>query len=179
MIKSALACVILLAQFSVVRAKEGSVHGDIMLPERPYAKFRRLLAVKLGPTTFDCGRIIVMPAFEPEFAVSVHSSDVSNTKRTYYVTCVTAADNLWQKSDMVQYPRRAEQVRTDRIDAEIPETTAKLLRDAWLVMLQAAKNKPAPSSEGMGSTPSGHNVYGVVDSESATWRANSSGAERV
>ena len=99
-------------------------------------EYRRIWSAKLEVTPFDCGRFVVLPAFEPESSVSIHSYLGRDGMTGYRVTYILAAKNMWQASDMIRYPEKARAIRTRRIDADIPGPAAKLLREVWLKLLR-------------------------------------------
>ena len=101
-----------------------------------FPEYRRIWTAKLEVTPFDCGRFVVLPAFEQESSVSVYSYARKGGTPGYRVTYILAANNMWQASDGVRYPEKANAIRTRRIDADIPESTAQLLRKVWLHILQ-------------------------------------------
>lgn len=97
--------------------------------------YRKILVSKLGITPFDCGRAFLMPPFDPEASCSVYRTS-KNGQRIYCVTCISVRQNLWQRTDAAHYPARAKNIKAERLDAEIPERTAHLVREVWLRMLQ-------------------------------------------
>jgi hypothetical protein len=105
---------------------------------RKYPEYREVLLSKLGVTPFDCGRSIILPFSDTEASQSVYSKSI-NGRRIYYVTRISSERNLWDLTDGGRYPKRAGSVRTHRIDAELPEQTAKLLKQVWLAMLQGSQ----------------------------------------
>src|ERR1041384_6803384 len=97
--------------------------------------YRHILDDKLNLTPFNCGRSVVMPPFEGEGTTSVYSLGKGG-KRVFYVTNVSASENLWQKTDACHLPARAKQVTVSRFDAEIPQHAAELIKEMSLRMLQ-------------------------------------------
>jgi hypothetical protein len=108
--------------------------------------YRLIWLNKLGPTRFDCGRMIVEPAFAPEYSVSVYSRPSASRPRRYFVTYMTADQNLWQTTDAGRHPKAAEAAKIRRVDCEIPASTAYLLRQAWIQMLSGSQ-RPRPMRE--------------------------------
>jgi hypothetical protein len=110
---------------------------DHLVPLTPEqnSTYRNILLSKIGVTPFNCGRAMLLPPSEPEASISVYWL-TENGKRIYFVTSMSAAKNLWQQTDAIRYPMRAKSVQVDRIDAEIPGRTARLIRDVWLRMLK-------------------------------------------
>ncbi len=101
-----------------------------------FADYRRIWAAKLEVTAFDCGRFVSLPPFDPESSVSMYSYKSDSGLRKYRITYILAADNMWQASDGVKYPEKAKSIRTTRVDLDMPESTALLLRNVWLRILQ-------------------------------------------
>ena len=97
--------------------------------------YRRLWSPKLEVTRFDCGRFVVLPAFEPGYSVSIYSNRDSGAEANYRITYVSLKENLWQVSDGLRDTKKATDVKTSRIDADIPRSTAKLLGRVWLRIL--------------------------------------------
>jgi hypothetical protein len=93
--------------------------------------YRGVCKAKLERTPFDCGRTLVLPAFEFERSISIYSQRVPRAQPNYRVTYIWAETNIWQVSDGMHVPSRGQAVRTHRIDADIPEKTALLLRKVW------------------------------------------------
>ena len=108
-----------------------------------YPQYRKILLAKLSVTPFDCGRLIVLPFSDTEGSQSVYSK-FNNGQHSYYVTRISREKNLWDETDGGRYARKAASIRTHRIDAAIPERTAKLLRQVWLAMLQGPQ-RPRPT----------------------------------
>jgi hypothetical protein len=108
-------------------------------------QYRHLLESKLGVTPFDCGRAIVELPFEGELSVSVYSSSQENRQPRYFVTYVKAEHNLWQRTGMLKHPDAARSVKAMRHDAEIPDTTAKFVKDVWVRMLKDVRRDPRSS----------------------------------
>ena len=106
---------------------------EVDLAELP--KIRSILLKKLGPTPFDYGRMMVEPAFLPEFSVSVYSRSLEGRGRKYFVTYIETDRNIWQATDIGRHPKEAEKVKIRRIDCEIDAPIAALLRQAWIQML--------------------------------------------
>jgi hypothetical protein len=100
-----------------------------------FPKYRRVWSAKLEVTPFDCGRFVSLPAFEPESSVSVYSYQRKDGTTVYRVAYIEAENNIWQASDMVRNRKEAMAVKTRRIDADIPESTALLLRKVWSTLL--------------------------------------------
>ena len=110
-------------------------------------QYYSLLSSLLGLTGFDCGRTIVVPAFEPEYSVSVYTRSGAGAS-TYGVTYVIAETNVWQRTNEGRDRTAVPKVR--RFDAEIPEQTAHLLREIWMGMLtgpQRPRPTPTPRRE--------------------------------
>ena len=120
---------------------------DHLEPEPAYLSehpnYRKVLISKLGVTPFDCGRLLALPFPGGEASQSVYSKS-SNGRRVYYVTRISSEKNLWDLTDGGRHPEMARSVKTQRIDAEIPQNTAELLRQVWLGMLEGSQ-KPRPT----------------------------------
>ena len=128
--------------------------GLLQVDLTEFARYRAIRLSKLGPTRFDCGRMIVEPAFAPEYSVSVYSRQKEGKQRVYFATYVLAGSSLWQNSEIGRYPQRAEAIRVHRIDAKVPKRTAKLLKEAWLQMLSGAQRPRSIREEDVRSTDS-------------------------
>lgn len=110
--------------------------------------YRATLLSKIGITPFDYGRIIVRPSFEPEFAISVYSQRDTHGRPAHHITYISLAENLYQKTDGGHHVEKARRLRTRRIDADLSETTANVLREVWFQMLRRASGHvPPPRSE--------------------------------
>jgi hypothetical protein len=107
-------------------------------------EFRDLLNVKLGVTPFDCGRVTDSSSLGPEGVLSVWSETKAG-RRTYRVTSVEAADNLWQRTKSMRDADKARSVTTHRIDVQISEPIAEKIKQVWTGMLRDAR--PASPSE--------------------------------
>lgn len=108
-------------------------------------QYRNVLESKLGVTPFDCGRVIVELPFEGELSVSVYSNSQRNRQPRYFVTYVKAEHNLWQRTGMLKHADAARSVKAMRQDAEMPKTTAKLVKDVWVRMLKDVRRYPSSS----------------------------------
>ena len=107
--------------------------------------YRRLLASRLGVTPFNCGRATLLPAFDPEGSVSVYWV-LGSGHKMYRVTFIEVAKNLYQRTDGARYPARAKAVKDRRLDTEIPERTALVVREVWLRMLRDVKPISLPTN---------------------------------
>jgi hypothetical protein len=117
---------------------------DHLLPVdlNEFQKYRAIAAEKMCPTPFDCGRMIVTPAFiKPEQSVSVYSRRTDDGKRSrYYVAYLEAKENIWDASDGGRLRGRAKNIKVRRVDAEIAETTAQLVKQVWIGMLSGPQS---------------------------------------
>jgi hypothetical protein len=105
--------------------------------------YRKLRLAKLGITSFDYGRVIVEPAFAPEHSVSLYRKSTPDGHVRAIITYVVADRNLWDATNGGIDIKRAQQVKTRRIDCEIPTRTAEKVRQVWIAML-AGKQRPIP-----------------------------------
>jgi hypothetical protein len=121
-----------LASFAAIR----DPFLEVDLKQNP--EYRKIYTSKLEQTPFDCGRFVSLPAFEPESSVSVYSYRSEDGVTKYRVTYILAMDNMWQASDGIHFPERAKAVKTRRIDADIPASTALLLKNVWLRILSGS-----------------------------------------
>lgn len=139
--------ILLLLIFQVV---SGRADVDHLVPINPTwsPEFRAILAKKLGPTAFDCGRVIVEPPFQrPEESVSVYSREMATGQRAYFVTYMVAEKNIREITDGADFPERGNDIKIRRIDAEIPKKTAEVIREVWLRMLEAVSGHFPPEGE--------------------------------
>jgi hypothetical protein len=111
-----------------------------------FPKYRALWMAKLGPTPFNHARMMVEPAFAPEYSVSVYSRSLSRDQVKYVVTYIAADQNFWQATDIGRQPQRAQSVKTRRIDCEISKQTGDKLKQAWIEML-SGDQQPKPMRE--------------------------------
>ena len=129
----------------------GASNSDHLLPVdlKQFSRYRHLLRSTLGVTPFNCGRWTLWPPFQGEVCLSVYEIS-GNGKRTCFVTYIAAEQNLYQRTEAAQHPERARAVKIDRIDGEIPERTAHLLKEVWTRMLtgpHGAAPTPPPKKE--------------------------------
>jgi hypothetical protein len=114
-------------------------YDDALAPrdrsDKKIENYHRLLNAKLSVTPFDCGRVLDTPSFERENMVSVYSR-LRKGQRTYYVSLVEPEAQLWKYSDLKKQTHDARNVPVRRIEAEIPASLGKRLKQAWLEMLQ-------------------------------------------
>jgi hypothetical protein len=121
-------------------------YADHLLPVEPERnpKYWKILMSKIGVAPFNCGRAIILPAFEPEGATSVYGLS-KNGRTSYYVTDVSARKNVWQQTDGARFPEKGQLVGVERRDAEISAHTALLVREVWMRMLSGPQTpKPTP-----------------------------------
>src|SRR5262249_49089483 len=71
---------------------------EVDLAEFP--TYRALCLGRLGRTPFNYARMIVQPAFAPEYSVSAYSRSNGRGHVRYVVTYVGLDRNLWQATDM-------------------------------------------------------------------------------
>lgn len=139
--------VIALATHLLCAQLRAAVKFDHLEPEPTYLhehpEYLRLLIAKLCVTPFDCGRLIALSFPGGEGSQSVYSKS-SNRGQTYYVTRISLEKNLWDITSGGRRPEMARSIKAKRIDAEIPQKTAWLLRQCWIGMLEGAQ-KPRPT----------------------------------
>ena len=111
-----------------------------------FPRSRGILLSKLGPTPFDCGRVIFKPAFAPEYSVSVHSTRVGDKLPKYVATYIKAEDSLNELFEPGVDPKEAQAVKVRRIDCEISKQTAEKLKQAWMGML-SGNQRARPMTE--------------------------------
>ncbi len=122
--------------------------ADHLLPADPEIlgnKYVAILKEKLCVTPFDEGRVLILPAFAGEESLSVYSQRRDKGHQLHYVTYLAASENLSDRTGSGRYPQEAKNVRIRRIDAEIPERTAKLVKRGWFEAL--AHTRPLSKSE--------------------------------
>ena len=102
------------------------------------AEYRRILAAKLGPTPFDCGRVIVHVFPAPEYSVSVYTVPGS---REHKVTFIAAKKSLWMHRSSFE---SAMSVKARRIDANIPAKLAGKLRNVYERVLSNVRQGEPP-----------------------------------
>ncbi len=128
-----------------VLALEAASDGDrlyqVNLAEFP--KYRALLLGKLGSTPFNCGRVMVQPAFAPEYSISVYSRSLARGEVEYFVAYVAADQSLWEESEAGKEPEQAEHIHIRHVNCEIPKQIAEKVKQAWLGML-AGNQHPIP-----------------------------------
>ena len=116
---------------------------DHLLPPTNLAEFpayKTLIRKKLERTEFDCGRIILMPAFSNSNESSISVYDCSeNGQVRYKVTCIMAMDRLWDASNGGALPERGASVKTRRIDFFIPSALAEKLKIAIATLVKTAR----------------------------------------
>jgi hypothetical protein len=118
-----------------------------LIPADPlFEKYREFLASKLGHTPFDCGRVLIKPAFEGESSISVYCVSAKHVGQKCRVTYTEARDNLWQRTNALQNLERASRVKIKRIDADISATTALSVRRAFSRILKMMR--PHTTREG-------------------------------
>lgn len=106
-------------------------------------RFRAVLTSKLGPTRFDCGRVVFEPAFSPEYSVSVYSRESVDKRQQYFATYVVAEDSLNERTEIGRHAWKGNAVKSHRLDCQIPQRTAELVRRAWIGML-SGNQSPRP-----------------------------------
>ena len=139
-----------------------------------FPKYRTVSMAKLNPTPFNYARMMVEPAFAPEYSVSVYSQSIRPNRVKCVVTYIIADQNLWQATDIARQPQRAKGVKTRRIDCEIPKQTAENVNQAWIGMLSgdqhprpmrpedAARTTDATIAEFSVQLPRGETLYGEM-----------------
>lgn len=84
-----------------------------------FPRYRALWLGRLGPTSFNYARMMVQPAFAPEYSVSAYSRQDGRGQVRYVVTYVALDRSLWQTTDIGRHPKEAEVVQIRRVDCEI------------------------------------------------------------
>jgi len=116
---------------------------DHLLPSTDLAAFpayKTLMRKKLERTKFDCGRIILRPAFSNsnESSISVYGCSENGHVR-YKVTCIMAMDSLWDASNGGALPEKGASVKTRRIDFFIPNALAEKLKTPIATLVKTAR----------------------------------------
>lgn len=155
----------------VAKAPQDSI---ILVDSHKFPEYRKIWLEKIAATPFDCGRVTLLFPFDPESCISVYTQQ-SAQGRVYRVTCAWPETNLWQRTDGGRHPQRAKNVKINRIDADIPEKTAELLRAVWLRMLQGARHgtpdlkdwqvipQDSPDIEWSLERPGNSSIYGQLN----------------
>jgi hypothetical protein len=94
---------------------------------------------KLCVTPSDYGRVLILPAFTGEEALSVYSLRSSGGQESHYVTWTVASENLNDRTRSGHDPDESKHVGIRRLDAEIPERTARLVRQVWAAALKQVR----------------------------------------
>jgi hypothetical protein len=112
----------------------------IPIDPNKFPEYRALWKSKLERTPFDCGRVVILPAFEFERSISIYSRSARG-QREYRITYVwpETQTNLWEVSGGGQHPNKAKSIKTRQIDADVPKTTALLLQALWSRILKASE----------------------------------------
>jgi len=105
------------------------------LDREMFSRFYDVLLSYFSVTPFDCGRGIVANSSNPEYSISVYSTSQRGESTRYHATYIAADSNLWQETNRGYDPEKARNVKMRRLDAEFPQRTAILLKDAWRGML--------------------------------------------
>lgn len=143
-----LTVVLIFAAALSLSASYASALDDHLIPADPlFQKYREFLASKLGQTPFNCGRVFIEPAFEPESAISVYCSSTRDGSQKCKVTCTKASDNFWQSTNALHDVDRASRVQIARIDAEISASTALSVRTAFSRILKLTRPHVAQEGE--------------------------------
>ena len=113
---------------------------DHLIPaDALFQRYRDFLAFRLANRLFNCGRVIVAPAFEGESSISVYCVSTKDLREKCRVTYTQASDNLWQQTSALQHLERASHIKISRIDAEISAKTAVSVREAFLRILKVTR----------------------------------------
>lgn len=127
-----------------------SADMDHLVPvdTKRHRTYRKIFTSKLGLTPFDYGRIIFLPSFEGESSLSIYcSAHKSARPNICFITSVRARDNLWQLTDAGREAAKAQSAKVHRVDAEIPQETAALVKEAWQKMLANVKERESLRSD--------------------------------
>lgn len=118
-----------------------------LLNRKLFARYRQILTSHLAGTPFDRGRVIVCPAFEPEYSISIYNSGGSTARATYRVTYLSAKESIWGLTNGGNDLSQTKKIKVRRMDADIPESTAALLKQVWARMLGHAHGQAPPTGE--------------------------------
>lgn len=113
----------------------------------------RPVAEKLGVTPFNCGRVIYLHPFSGEESVSVYSRTSQDATVRYQITYLKADQNLYHLTDEGRTPSAVNRARVTRIDAGVPESTAKLIRRVWMRTLRQARGTYPPPRDQWEAVP--------------------------
>jgi len=114
---------------------------------RRFASYRQILLSQLGTTPFDAGRVVVCPAFESEYSISIYSVSGGGNRRAFRVTYLSPTESIWTLTDGGNDLSEIHGIRVKRIDADIPESTATVLKEVWTKMLSQARGEAPPSGK--------------------------------
>ena len=94
---------------------------------------RKAIADLLLVTPADCGRMVVRPSWEPEYAVAIYSRpDSHSSEVSYWVTLTRASMSI---SYALENKLPLTQIKVERNDAAVLQSTALALRRLWNEML--------------------------------------------
>jgi hypothetical protein len=117
-----------------------------LLNTKLFTHYRKILTSRLGLTPSDYGRVIVSPAFEPEYSISIYQS-TGLGHGTYRITYVAATESIWALTNGGNDLSRIEEVNIRRTDADIPMSTAGILKQVWMKMLKQSRGHAPPDGE--------------------------------
>lgn len=149
--------------FSIALALAGFAlagrRDPLILPSGEFPQYHRLWSSLLEVTPYDCGRLVVLPAFKPETSISIYGVREGAGGTNYLITWISADKNLWQKTNWRQPEQARKRVNLRRIDADIPVGIALLLRKVWTDMLSNVRHGSGSQEED----------YLVLDSADFLW----------
>ncbi len=144
----------------LVHSGSAGRRDPLILPSGEFPQYQQLWSSLLEVTPYDCGRLVVLPAFEPEASISIYCVRGGTSGKTNFrVTWISTDKNLWQKTTWRRPEQAMKNVKVRRIDADIPAETALLLRNVWTEMLGSVRH----------GLESQHKDYLVLDSTRFIW----------
>ena len=114
------------------------------LNTKEFRRYRQILGSHLAATPFDCGRVMVRPAFEPEYSISIYNSSGSAERTAYRITYLSAKESIWGLTNGGNDLTEAKAIKVRRVDADIPQSVAELLKDVSTKMLRRARGQTPP-----------------------------------
>ncbi len=113
---------------------------DHLVPIKPFIdKYSQLIANKLLVTPGDYGRMVFLPPFRAEYALSVygdHNAENDILKpRSFYITLTRATKSIWGSMPENNPEKKQQDFEVERIDVTIDKVFAVAIQRAWAKML--------------------------------------------
>jgi hypothetical protein len=134
---------LLLAAVAAVRSATAAIQTDCLTPVDPYpgdwhVRYTNELHKRIEPPLHTFAQMLLRPAFEPEYSVSLHGTPddmrFSDAKK-YFLSRYAAEKNIWYSMPENNEQKQQQEVSVAVATVDFPQPLAKRIYTIWHKML--------------------------------------------